>query len=190
MASAPVSLLLSRWPWVAFAASAALLGAAHYAEKVAGLAPCILCLKQREAHWAVLAVSAAAIVVSYSPWKARLGRILLIAIALAFLYGASQAFYHVGAEMKWWEGPAACAASGSAATTSVAEMNAMLDGGPVRIIECSDPTYWPFAAGLTMAGWNLLISLLLLAGSLAAAFRKVPQWSAPSRLAPSHPDPA
>jgi len=53
--------LLTRW-WTAFALAASLgmLGAAHAFERFGGLAPCNLCLKQREAYWAAVAVAAIA----------------------------------------------------------------------------------------------------------------------------------
>ena len=53
--------LMTRW-WTAFAlaASLAMLGAAHAFERFAGLAPCNLCLKQREVYWGAVAVAAVA----------------------------------------------------------------------------------------------------------------------------------
>ena len=50
--------LLTRW-WTAFAlaASLALLGAAHAFERFGGLAPCNLCLKQREVYWGAVAIA-------------------------------------------------------------------------------------------------------------------------------------
>ena len=50
--------LLTRW-WTAFAlaASLAMLGAAHAFERFGGLAPCNLCLKQREVFWGAVAIS-------------------------------------------------------------------------------------------------------------------------------------
>ena len=178
--AAKARIILPHWPWIALIISAAMLGAAHYAERVAGLPPCILCLKQREAYWAAIAVSAAAIVSGYTPWRAWLQRLLLWALAAAFLYGLGMAVYHVGAEMKWWPGPKACAINRGGA--SAADIMAMLDGGAVNIVSCEDPTYWPIPGFITMAGWNALISLKLLIWSIAAALRK-PQWPAPSRLA-------
>lgn len=50
--------LLTRW-WTAFAlaASLAMLGAAHAFERFGGLAPCNLCLKQREVYWGAVVVA-------------------------------------------------------------------------------------------------------------------------------------
>ncbi len=166
---AKARLILPVWPWIALIASALMLGAAHYAQRVDGLPPCILCLKQREAYWAAVALAAAAIGARYTPWKGWLVRLLLAGLALAFLYGTGMAIYHAGAEQGWWEGPKACAAGG---TSSAADVAALLNGGKVNIVSCEDPTYWPFKSFLTMAGWNVLISLKLAIWSIAAALRK------------------
>lgn len=167
--AAKARLILPHWPWIALITSGLMLAAAHYAENVDGLPPCILCLKQREAYWAAMAVAAAAIASRFTPWRAVLERVMLAALTLAFLYGTGMAIYHVGAEMKWWPGPAACAAAGG---SSAAEIAAMLAGEPVRIVSCEDPTYWPIPGFITMAGWNVLISLKLAIWSAAAALRR------------------
>ena len=48
----------TRW-WTAFAlaASLSMLGAAHAFERFGGLAPCNLCLKQREVYWGAVAIA-------------------------------------------------------------------------------------------------------------------------------------
>jgi len=171
---AKARLLLPVWPWIALVVSALMLGAAHYAQRVDGLPPCILCLKQREVYWAAMAVAAVAVASRFTPLRAKLERFFNGALAIVFLVGVGVAVYHVGAEMKWWPGPAACAAGGSASTTSAQEVADMLAGKPVRVVSCSDPTYWPIPGLITMAGWNVLISLTLAISSAAAAVSRRP----------------
>ena len=69
--------LLTRW-WTAFAlaASLALLGAAHAFERFGGLAPCNLCLKQREVYWGAVAIALVAM------WRGSLTTVV-IATSLA-----------------------------------------------------------------------------------------------------------
>ena len=48
---------LDRWRLCALLASAAMLATAHAFETFGGLAPCQLCLRQREVYWAAAAVA-------------------------------------------------------------------------------------------------------------------------------------
>ena len=155
---ATTRLILPHWPWI-------MLGAAHYFERVEGLAPCLLCLKQREAYWVAGTVSLIAIAAGFTPWRTPLRRLLCAVLALVFLYGMGLAIYHAGAELKWWPGPQACA---SVRSGGAADIKAMLAGVKSKPPSCEDPVWW--FLGLTMAGWNIIISLKLALWSVAGAF--------------------
>lgn len=161
---AKARLILTYWPWIALASCAFMLGAAHYFETFQGLAPCLLCLKQREAYWVAGAVSLAAIAAGFTPSRGPLVRLLCAVLALVFLYGMGLAIYHAGAELKWWPGPQACA---SVRAGGAADIAAMLAGTRTRPPSCEEPVWW--FLGLTMAGWNVIISLKLALWSAAAA---------------------
>lgn len=165
-----IALAADHWPLLAFIACAAMLGAAHAFETFGKLAPCLLCLKQREAYWVTGAVALVAIVLTRTAWAAKVRRPLVLLIGLGFLYGAGLAVYHAGAEWKWWPGPAACAAGGAA---SADDLVAMLKGVKIAAPSC-DKAVWIFL-GLSMAGWNALISLGLAVASFFAGLR--PQTS-------------
>ncbi len=167
MTSSPLDPVLTRWPLAALIVSGLMLAIAHAFETFGGLAPCTLCLRQREVYWAIMAVAAAVLVLgrfsearSLKPWGDGL-------IGLMFLFGAGLAFFHAGVEWKWWPGPTVC--SGGGATASAADLLAALNGAKVRPPAC-DEAAWVFA-GLSMAGWNALISLSLAAVSGLAAWR-------------------
>ena len=160
--------ILKHWPLAAFVASAAALAIAHAFQAFGHLAPCTLCLKQREVYWMALALAALGAAAEFSPWKARAVRIACIALAVIFLWGAVLAGYHAGVEWKWWPGPAAC--SGGATHVNSADLNALLHGARLTIPSC-DKAAWVFA-GLSMAGWNALASLILALLSIAAVARK------------------
>ena len=103
-------------------------------------------------------------------------RALLGAATLVLLGGAALAEYHVGIEQGWWALPASCVAGGTAAT--VEDLKRMLQGAP----PACDQVSFAFL-GLTLAGWNFVVSLLLAAFTLAAALghgRRAPH----DRLAP------
>lgn len=151
---------------LALGVSAALLAAAHISEQVFGLAPCVLCLDQREAHWAALGVAAGGLIAARF-FKAQLGASAAVgAAALVYAVSAGLAFFHTGVEYGFWPGPALCSGGGAAATLTVDAISAALDG-PVSAPACDD-VQWSLL-GISMAGYNMLISAGLFALTLAAA---------------------
>ena len=162
--------LLTRW-WTAFALaiSLAMLGAAHAFERFAGLSPCNLCLKQREVFWGAVAISLVATIWTVVS-QARRGtpRIAAFLLFAVFATGAVTAGFHAGGELKWWSLPALCAGGGLADLEALTSL-ALGAGEPTRIAMC-DAVTWSFL-GLSMAGWNALISALLAGFSLVAAKR-------------------
>jgi disulfide bond formation protein DsbB len=160
---------LDRWRLCALVAAAAMLAIAHAFETFGGYAPCTLCLKQREVYWAILGLSAVFMVVIRLPGGPRWRAATCWVLGLAFLVGCGIAVYHAGAEWKFWPGPQGCASTGSTGV-SAADMAAFLSGEKIKPPAC-DEAPWVFA-GLSMAGWNAVISLVLAALSAAAAIRE------------------
>lgn len=164
--------LLTRW-WTAYAlvAAVAMLGAAHAFERFAGLAPCNLCLRQREVYWAAVAIAGAATFWALISRASRgTPRIASFLLAVVFLTGAITAGYHAGGELHWWALPATCSAAPATAIDLTA-LSALLEGTAASpaFVSCGDIP-WSFA-GLSMAGWNFLISAALAIFSLLAAKR-------------------
>jgi len=160
--------ILKRWPVFALAISAAMLGVAHAFQTFGHLAPCHLCLKQREVYWAAMGVAAIAILAMFTRLGAPAPRIASLILAAVFAYGVYLAGFHTGAEWKWWPAPASCSTTG--ATVSAADLKALLRGASAPGPAC-DQAPWRLL-GLSMAGWNFLVSLGLTGSSLAAALRK------------------
>ncbi len=156
--------LVRHWLVLALLASAAMLAIAHAFQTFGGLAPCTLCLRQREVYWIALGVSAAGLALGLSPATARLRPLVCAILALIFLYGAGVAAYHAGAEWKWWPGPTACSGGGGASAAALAQL---LHGAKIAAPRC-DEAAWRMA-GLSMAGWNVLASLVFAGFSGAAA---------------------
>ena len=162
--------LLTRW-WTAFAlaASLALLGAAHAFERFGGLAPCNLCLKQREVYWGAVAIALTATLWHLVSRGSRgTPRIAAFLLAVVFTTGAVTALFHMGGENGWWELPATCAGGGEVSLESLAAL--ALGTAPVKAPVYCDAVTWRFL-GLSMAGWNVLISAALAVFSLLAAKR-------------------
>ena len=159
---------LDRWRLCAVLAAAAMLATAHAFQTFGGYAPCTLCLRQREVYWVILAAGLGFMILVRTPGGPRWREATDWLLALAFLVGAGIAVYHAGAEWKFWPGPQACASAGTG--VSAADMSAFLAGEKVRPPAC-DEAPWVFL-GLSMAGWNAVISLGLAALSVLAALRE------------------
>ncbi len=125
----------------------------------AGYAPCELCLWQRWPHAFAVAAGAFALALP-SPALAAAG-------ALSALSTAAIGAYHAGVEMGWWEGPASCSATMDIGGVSAGQLLDQIMAAPV--IRC-DEVVWQLA-GLSMAGWNALISLGLAGIWISAAIR-------------------
>ena len=93
---------------------------------------------------------------------------MALALGALFAAGLTVAVYHAGAEWAWWPGPVTCA--GSTGPVSAAAMGDLLGGAVVHPPAC-DHADWRLA-GLSMAGWNVLISAGLACVSLSLAFRR------------------
>lgn len=150
---APAGLLL---------ASAALLGGAFAFQHLGGLAPCALCLWQRWPHAAVVALCLLALAFGPGRWTA----VLLALAAGALLAGAGIAAFHVGVEQHWWQGTAECGSAFGPAG-SIDELRARLLAQPV--VRCDEVAWSLF--GLSMAAYNLVLSVALAAAALWAAAR-------------------
>lgn len=142
---------------IATAGSIALLGGA-FLFQFAGYPPCKMCLWQRWPHAAAILIGAACLAIGL--------RALAWVGALAALTTLAIGFYHAGVEQRWWEGPSTCS-SGSTEGMSVDELLESILAAP--LVRCDDIA-WQFA-GLSMAGWNAVISLLLALLWIAAARR-------------------
>ena len=152
------------------ALSAALLAGAHLFERVGNMPPCLLCLEQREVHWAALAASLmATAVVRLMGSSDRILTAALGALALVYLFSTGIAGYHAGVEWSLWAGPRQCSGVGGSIDQFTA--SDLLNGldGPSSGPSCNEAP-WRMM-GISMAGYNALISIGLCALALLSAFR-------------------
>jgi disulfide bond formation protein DsbB len=141
----------------------ATIAAAWAFQVFGGYAPCPLCLQQRWPYYA--AIPLALVLLGWRSRSLHAVRAGLLLVALIMLAGAGLALYHAGIEWRWWPGPQACAA-GSALS------GALPDLANARVIRC-DEAPWRFM-GLSFAGWNGAISLLIAAIALNGARQRSP----------------
>jgi disulfide bond formation protein DsbB len=135
---------------ILFGALATIAGALVF-EHVFGILPCPLCLRQRIPYYAALPIALAATLVPDPRWT----RIGLGLLAAAFVISAGLGIHHAGVEWGWWAGPSDCAGTPAAAPDGMADFLKQLQ--TTRVISCTEAA-WRFL-GLSLAGWNVLISL-------------------------------
>jgi disulfide bond formation protein DsbB len=133
---------------------ALLLGAWGF--QALGYPPCKLCLWQRWPHAAAILIGALAL------WMR--GPVLPGLGAVAAFATGGIGLYHTGVERGWWPGPDTCT-SGPIAGLSPDELMDQILTAP--LIRC-DEVAWQFLT-LSMASWNMLISLALAALWVMAA---------------------
>ncbi len=143
------------WPYFAGLAAVLMLGAAHAFEEFGKLHPCLLCLHQREVYWAALSVSVIAIIIRHFNSSKSMARAFDALLAIVFLASALVAGFHFGVEQHWWKGLAGC--SGGTIDPNLNILDSL--SKPMAAVSC-DKIPWSFI-GISMAGWNVLISLFL-----------------------------
>ena len=126
--------------------------------------PCPLCLEQRYAFYISVPL-AAMILLGVSVGSSRKVLMLaLFAIAAAMLWNAGLGTYHSGVEWHWWPGPQDC----SGATPDFSKGGNLLEQiNKTRVVRC-DEAAWRFL-GLSLAGYNVLVSLSICAIALWGA---------------------
>jgi disulfide bond formation protein DsbB len=138
--------------------AAATLAGAWFFQLVLDIRPCPLCLEQRYAYYLAipLAVLTAFAAAKGAPRAVVLGGLALLATAA--LGNAWLGAYHAGVEWHFWQGPTDC--TGPVGNLgSAANLLDRLD--TVKVVQC-DEVQWRFL-GLSLAGYNVLISLLMAA---------------------------
>jgi disulfide bond formation protein DsbB len=151
---------------------ATILGA-YFFQYALGYRPCPLCLEQRYAYYVAIPL-AAMVLLGVSVGSSH--KVLLLAfaaIAVAMVWNTGLAAYHSGVEWQWWEGPKDCA--GPVANFGTAGgLKDLIQS--TRVIRC-DEAAWRFL-GLSLAGYNVLISLTLAAIAAWGALGAYRVWQA------------
>jgi disulfide bond formation protein DsbB len=146
--SAPSGPVLARW--IALLLPIALLGGALGSQYLGGLYPCEMCWWQRYPHGAAILLAGLAFT---APAASGRSRLLTLLAALAIAISGAIGVYHVGVEQGIFEGITTCASTAKAATT--ADLLKAIMKTP--LIRC-DQVQFAFL-GISMAGWNAILSL-------------------------------
>ena len=157
--------LLRNWPLAAAVAAAAMLATAHAFQTFGHLMPCELCLKQRDVYWLALSLGGFGYVLARVLKRPLILPVESALLALVFLLSAGVAAYHAGVEWHWWPGPQVCTGGAKVGAAALANL---LSGARISAPAC-DQAQWRML-GLSMAGWNVLVSLGLTGLSAVAAW--------------------
>jgi disulfide bond formation protein DsbB len=136
--------------------SAALLLGAFGFQYIGEMPPCKMCYWQRYPHGAGIGIGALALLLS--------GSTLPYLGALAALTTSGIGAFHAGVEQGWWEGPSTCT-SGPVTGLTPEQLMEQIMAAP--LVRCDEIPWEMF--GLSMAGWNAVISLGLALIWFAAA---------------------
>src|SRR5918996_4918038 len=122
-----------------------LLGGALGSQYLGGLHPCEMCYWQRWPHGAAIALAALSFT---TPATTSLSRTLTLLAAFSIAVSGAIGVYHSGVELGIFEGFTTCAATRGMTLQDI--VNAPL-------IRC-DEVQWSLL-GISMAGWNAILSL-------------------------------
>ena len=142
-------------------ASATIAGA--WVFEWAGYQPCELCLKQRWAYYAGVPLAALVAIIAARGPRALAGAGLAL-LGLIFVGSALFGAYHAGVEWGFWPGPAGCTGALTRAD-SMADFLKQLE--TTKVVRCDAVAIR--ILGLSLAGWNAVISAAMAALALLGA---------------------
>lgn len=148
-------------------AAFSLVAIANGFQHIGGIAPCPLCLDQRQAYWMAILASGLTYFLSRHP-SSKDGpgaQVASVLITLALAYGFYLAAFHTGVEQGWWDGPASCTSGGAGASFED------LISGDVAVVMCDEIPWSLF--GISIAGYNALAALAL---TLYSVLPHVQRW--------------
>ena len=127
-----------------------LLGGALGSQYLGGLHPCEMCYWQRWPHGVAIILAMLAFT---APAESPRSRVLTLLAAIAIAVSGAIGVYHAGVEAQIFEGFTQCTATGKG--LSPAELLEQISHAP--LIRC-DEVQFRFL-GISMAGWNAILSL-------------------------------
>ena len=144
-------MLQKYWFYLVALFSVVALASAFVAEFYFDLAPCEMCLKQREPYYIIIA---GFMLIAILKWQHHIW--FYLGVQLISIYGLFYAIWHVGIENKFLSGPAGCS-GGLNMTNNISTLKDQILSKPV--INCEDIAWSIF--GLSAATINSLLLFLI-----------------------------
>ena len=144
-------MLQKYWVYLVALFSVVALASAFIAEFYFDLAPCEMCLKQREPYYIIIV---GFILITIFKWQDRIW--FYLGVQLISIYGLFYSIWHVGIENKLLSGPAECS-DGLIITNNASDLKEQILSKPV--INCEDVAWSIF--GLSAATINSMLLFLI-----------------------------
>jgi disulfide bond formation protein DsbB len=149
---------------IVLAGALAVIAGAWGFQVIGNLPPCPLCLEQRWSWYVAIPLLLLSLTFTRTDPDGRLMRGLLAVSGAIILAGGALAAYHAGIEWGWWEGPTACSGG-----TSLENVGGLPSLSNAVVVRCDEAAWRLF--GISLAGYNVLISLALAGLAFRAAMK-------------------
>ena len=141
-----------------FAVATATLAGAWFFQFVLKYPPCPMCLEERIPYHIVIPLALLMTIAALARAPQMLLTVGFIVIMIAVLCGAALSIYHAGVEWRLWAGPTDCSGTLSDIKSGGALLNQLKK---INVVRCDEAAWRLF--GISLAGYNALISLLMAA---------------------------
>jgi disulfide bond formation protein DsbB len=136
------------------------VGSALGFQHIGGYIPCALCLEQRQPYYYGIPIAIAAL--RLPSW---ITRALLAIASLMMVVGGGIGVYHAGVEWHFWAGPTTCSTSASSMTQNAGDL--LNELSTIKGPSCTEAALR--VLGISMAGWNVVASVILAAIAFVGA---------------------
>ena len=143
--------------WIILLISSATITTAWFFQLGLGYIPCKLCLWQRIPYYVGIPLTAIALIVLARGASQKTAQLALIALALVFIISTTLAGFHAGVEWGFWLGPSDCGGTIMAGPAKVGDLMSAIESS--KVVSCTAASWRLF--GLSMAGWNAVVSAVL-----------------------------
>lgn len=135
------------------------IGSALGFQHIGGYIPCALCLEQRQPYYYGIPVAILAALTAALRLPAWITRTLLAIAGLMMVVGGGIGVYHAGVEWHFWAGPTTCSTTASSMTQNAGDL--LNELSTIKGPSCTEAALR--VLGLSMAGWNVIASVILAA---------------------------
>jgi disulfide bond formation protein DsbB len=141
------------------------VGSALGFQHIGGYIPCALCLEQRQPYYYGIPIAIAAALTAALRLPSWITRALLAIAGLMMVVGGGIGVYHAGVEWHFWAGPTTCSTSASSMTQNAGDL--LNELSTIKGPSCTEAALR--VLGISMAGWNVIASVILAAIAFVGA---------------------